>query len=117
MVLNEKKKKSATKVKIPQKLIDNRRQEIIDSLHKIPDDDQVVINGVPRAFTGSKRGSNFRGVSVNGKKWQVRNILPNIYYRLWSWASARNAITEASRMNQMLQNFMISTQFSPKELG
>jgi hypothetical protein len=117
MVLNEKKKKSATKVKIPQKLIDNRRQEIVDSLHKIPDDDQIVINGVPRAFTGSKRGSNFRGVSVNGKKWQVRIIPSKIYYRLWSWALARNAITEASRTKQTLLDCMISTQFSPKELG
>jgi hypothetical protein len=117
MVPNEKKKKCVNKVKIPQKLIDNRRQEIVDSLAKIPDDDQIVIKGVPRAFTGSKRGSNFRGVSVNGKKWQVRILLPKIYYRLWSWVLARNAITEASRTKQMLQNFMISTQFSPKESG
>jgi hypothetical protein len=41
------------------------------SLSKITDLDKVVIENIPRAHTGSKRGSNFRGVSVNGKKWQV----------------------------------------------
>ena len=66
-----KKKKDSEKTKIPQKLIDNRRQEIISSLDKIFDLEQVVVHGIPRVYTGSKRGSNFRGVSVNGKKWQV----------------------------------------------
>ena len=65
------KKRDVVKVKIPQKLIDNRRQEIISSLKKITDNEQVVIESIPRVYTGSKRGSNFRGVSVNGKKWQV----------------------------------------------
>lgn len=65
------KKREVVKVKIPQKLIENRRQEIISSLKKISDSEQVVIESIPRVYTGSKRGSNFRGVSVNGKKWQV----------------------------------------------
>ena len=65
------KKKDSNKTKIPLKLIDNRRQEIISSLEKIIDSDHVVVHGIPRVYTGSKRGSNYRGVSVNGKKWQV----------------------------------------------
>uniref|UniRef100_A0A7S3J5K1 AP2/ERF domain-containing protein n=1 Tax=Euplotes harpa TaxID=151035 RepID=A0A7S3J5K1_9SPIT len=64
-------KRELNKTKIPQKLIENRRQEIIASLDKIKEEDEVVIQSIPRVYTGSKRGSNFRGVSVNGKKWQV----------------------------------------------
>lgn len=69
--LKNKKKRDSDKAKIPQKLIDNRRQEIISSLEKISNEEQIVVHGIPRVYTGSKRGSNFRGVSVNGKKWQV----------------------------------------------
>mmetsp|Transcript_1059 Transcript_1059/g.931 ORF Transcript_1059/g.931 Transcript_1059/m.931 type:complete len:269 (+) Transcript_1059:19-825(+) len=64
-------KKGGKKAKIPQKLVENRRQEILASLEKVSEDSETVIEAVPRAYTGSKRGSNFRGVSVNGKKWQV----------------------------------------------
>lgn len=70
-------KRELNKTKIPQKLIENRRQEIIASLDKIKEEDEVVIQSIPRVYTGSKRGSNFRGVSVNGKKWQVSTRLPN----------------------------------------
>ena len=73
------KKRGGKKAKIPQKLIENRRQEIITSLGKITEASSEVIKAVPRISTGSKRGSNYRGVSVNGKKWQV-SFLPLIYY-------------------------------------
>ena len=69
----KKRRKLANKAKIPQNLIENRKQEIISSLEKIEDSNKVI-EGIPRVYTGSKRGSNYRGVSVNGKKWQV-NIL------------------------------------------
>lgn len=76
------KKRETKKVKIPQKLIDNRRQEIIASLNKIADEQEVVIKNIPRVNTGSKRGSNFRGVSVNGKKWQVCTIISIKYAKI-----------------------------------
>eukprot|EP00344_Euplotes_crassus_P003639 CAMPEP_0197004096 /NCGR_PEP_ID=MMETSP1380-20130617/18941_1 /TAXON_ID=5936 /ORGANISM="Euplotes crassus, Strain CT5" /LENGTH=179 /DNA_ID=CAMNT_0042422779 /DNA_START=272 /DNA_END=811 /DNA_ORIENTATION=- len=70
--LKEKPKgKVGNKAKIPQKLIENRRREILSSLKKVTDPSKEVIKAVPRISTGSKRGSSFRGVSVNGKKWQV----------------------------------------------
>ena len=69
--LLKRKKREMKKAKIPQKLIENRRQEIIASLSKIVSEEETVVHGIPRVNTGSKRGSNFRGVSVNGKKWQV----------------------------------------------
>jgi hypothetical protein len=68
----KKKARNLNKTKIPQKLIENRRQEILSSLSKVDDEAQIVVKSVPRISTGSKRGSHFRGVSVNGKKWQVR---------------------------------------------
>jgi hypothetical protein len=68
----KKKTRNLNKEKIPQKLIENRRQEILASLAKVTDQAQTVVKSVPRVSTGSKRGSHFRGVSVNGKKWQVR---------------------------------------------
>jgi len=67
----KRRRKTGNKTKIPQKLIESRLQEIHSSLEKISNPSTIVIKAVPRAFTGSKRGSNFRGVSVNGKKWQV----------------------------------------------
>lgn len=75
----KKKRSQAKKAKIPQKLVENRKQEIITSLDKVSDMDESVVKGIPRVSTGSKRGSNFRGVSVNGKKWQVSLQLPSIY--------------------------------------
>jgi hypothetical protein len=62
-------------------LIENRRREIISSLEKVTDGSQVVIESIPRVYTGSKRGSNFRGVSVNGKKWQV---WPMFLYKIFT---------------------------------
>lgn len=70
----QKKRTKVVKDKIPQKLIDNRKEEIILSLNKVQDASRVMIEGIPRVYTGSKRGSNYRGVSVNGKKWQVSNF-------------------------------------------
>ena len=64
-------RKAMKKAKIPQNLIENRKQEILTSLEKVSDASDEVIKAVPRISTGSKRGSNYRGVSVNGKKWQV----------------------------------------------
>lgn len=72
------KRKAANKAKIPQNLIENRKQEILTSLEKVSDASKEVIEAVPRISTGSKRGSNYRGVSVNGKKWQVRYLFANL---------------------------------------
>lgn len=77
----KRKKKDSSKVKIPQNLIENRRREIISSLDKVTEDSEVVIESIPRVYTGSKRGSNFRGVSVNGKKWQV---WPMFFYKIFT---------------------------------
>lgn len=74
----QRRNREANKEKIPQKLIENRRQEIISSLVSVTSDEEVVITGIPRVYTGSKRGSNFRGVSVNGKKWQVSTLIKPI---------------------------------------
>jgi len=76
----KRKRKTGNKTKIPQKLIENRLQEIHSSLEKISNPSTIVIKAVPRAFTGSKRGSNFRGVSVNGKKWQVCTLSFSFYF-------------------------------------
>jgi len=76
---NKRRRKQTNKDKIPEKLIENRKQEIIASLEEIKDLEKTVISGIPRVYTGSKRGSNFRGVSVNGKKWQVSTSL-HVHY-------------------------------------
>ena len=73
----KRKRRQTKKAKIPQKLVENRKQEIIASLDKVTDMAQNVVKGIPRVNTGSKRGSSFRGVSVNGKKWQVSLQLPS----------------------------------------
>ena len=78
----KKKRRQAKKAKIPQKLVENRKQEIIASLDKVADMTQSVVKGIPRVNTGSKRGSSFRGVSVNGKKWQVSLQLPDLSVKI-----------------------------------
>jgi hypothetical protein len=53
-------------------LMDSKKKEVEMALSKIPDNNDVILwNKNKRQLSKSTRGSKFRGVSRNGKKWQV----------------------------------------------
>jgi len=53
-------------------LMEAKKRELEMALAKIPDTNDVILwSKNKRQITKSNRGSRFRGVSKNGKKWQV----------------------------------------------
>jgi hypothetical protein len=53
-------------------LMDAKKRELEIALSKIPDTNDVILwSKNKRQISKSNRGSRFRGVSRNGKKWQV----------------------------------------------
>jgi len=53
-------------------LMDSKKKELEIALSKIPDsDDPILFAKSKDQVSRSTRGSTFRGVSRNGKKWQV----------------------------------------------
>ena len=50
----------------------SRINELEQAIEVITDDEEVIIEAEAREVKETKRGSKFRGVSKNGKKWQVR---------------------------------------------
>ena len=60
------------KVSLVEKLLNSKKTELIDSLTLIQDGQSVVLWSKLKIQLGkSRRGSRYRGVSRNGKKWQV----------------------------------------------
>ena len=52
--------------------MDVKKKEMESALEKIKDDNMTIIWGSSmKTISSSKRSSRFRGVSKNGKKWQV----------------------------------------------
>lgn len=52
--------------------MDAKKRELEITLSKIPDTNDIILwNKNKRQLSKSNRGSRFRGVSRNGKKWQV----------------------------------------------
>eukprot|EP00347_Sterkiella_histriomuscorum_P024328 403331510 len=65
-------------LQITEVLTKTRRKELETALTKATSQDQVVIQSkLKRKQTKSTRGSQYRGVSKNGKKWQVQ-LLGNL---------------------------------------
>ena len=59
-------------VQISEILTKTRRKELENALRKAQSDSEIIISSkLKRKISKSSRGSNFRGVSKNGKKWQV----------------------------------------------
>lgn len=52
------------------KLIESRKNDTLNELNKFSDDD-VVLKSSPKARARNSKLSHFRGVSNNGRKWQV----------------------------------------------
>jgi hypothetical protein len=66
-------------------LTKTRRKELDMALNKcLKDSDLVIQTRIKRKELKSNRGSLYRGVSRNGKKWQVRNISRGAIYSPWS---------------------------------
>ena len=62
-------------VQISEVLTRTRRKELENALKKAKGDNEIVIQSrLKRKLSKSTRGSAYRGVSKNGKKWQVRNF-------------------------------------------
>jgi hypothetical protein len=49
----------------------SRLKELKAVVKEITDENVIIIEGIYRYRKNLKRGSKFRGVSKNGKKWQV----------------------------------------------
>mmetsp|Transcript_30519 Transcript_30519/g.34950 ORF Transcript_30519/g.34950 Transcript_30519/m.34950 type:complete len:197 (+) Transcript_30519:94-684(+) len=52
------------------KLIESRKNDTLNEVDKF-DDDQVVLKASPKIKSRNSKLSHFRGVSNNGRKWQV----------------------------------------------
>ena len=67
-------------LQISEVLTRTRRKELESALKKTKSDSDVVIQSrLKRKISKSTRGSAFRGVSKNGKKWQVSAYLLFIF--------------------------------------
>ncbi|CDW81380.1 ant-like protein [Stylonychia lemnae] len=64
-----------------EQLLEQKKMELAKQLMDLPDSDQIVLWSKNKIqYAKSKRGSRFRGVSKNGKKWQVQ-LLGNMRKR------------------------------------
>jgi hypothetical protein len=62
-------------------LLQKKKQDLSESLAQLPDTDEIVLWSKNKVqYARSKRGSRYRGVSRNGKKWQVQ-LLGNLRKR------------------------------------
>lgn len=52
-------------------LIESRRMDTISSLESISSEDEIVLRSSPKKPSKNPKLSHFRGVSNNGRKWQV----------------------------------------------
>lgn len=69
----EKENFGSTKVSMLEKLLKSKKRDLIDSLSLTEDGACVVLWSKHKVQLGkSRRGSKYRGVSRNGKKWQVQ---------------------------------------------
>jgi hypothetical protein len=66
-----KEEKRTKNLKSINKLISSRRSDTLNELEKIGDDESVVLKSSPKPPTRNSKLSHFRGVSHNGRKWQV----------------------------------------------
>ena len=65
-------------LQISEVLTRTRRKELENALKKAKAESEIVIQSrLKRKLSKSTRGSAYRGVSKNGKKWQVSNFLYN----------------------------------------
>ena len=63
---------SKNDVQITEILTKTRRKELDNALKKAKVDSDVIISSrLKKKLSKSTRGSQYRGVSKNGKKWQV----------------------------------------------
>ena len=56
----------------------SRLNELKEVVNEILEDNAVIIKGLFDQNKNAKRGSKFRGVSKNGKKWQVILLQGNL---------------------------------------
>ncbi|CDW76020.1 ap2-like ethylene-responsive transcription factor ant-like [Stylonychia lemnae] len=67
-----------SELQITEVLTKTRRKELEAALKKTTSEDQLILQSkLKRKQTKSSRGSQYRGVSKNGKKWQVQ-LLGNL---------------------------------------
>ena len=66
-----KEEKRTKNLKSIKKLICSRRSDTLNELEKIGDDESTVLKSSPKPPTRNSKLSHFRGVSHNGRKWQV----------------------------------------------
>lgn len=52
-------------------IIETKKQEIREAIRLAHSDDEVIIKRNPKKGHKGPRSSKFRGVSLNGKKWQT----------------------------------------------
>lgn len=73
-------------MEISEFLTRSRRKELEHTLAKTTSLSDVIIKSkLKKKLSKSSRGSKFRGVSKNGKKWQVRIQILTTYFRFNSW--------------------------------
>jgi hypothetical protein len=63
-------------MQISEILTKTRRKELEAALKRAKSDhDMIITSRLKKKTTKSTRGSQYRGVSKNGKKWQVYTII------------------------------------------
>lgn len=54
-----------------EEILCNRKQEVLRAISEAYSEDQILIKANPKKGHKGPRSSRFRGVSLNGKKWQT----------------------------------------------
>lgn len=54
-----------------EQIIQTKKQEIADAISRCLDESTIIIRKNPKKGHKGPRSSQFRGVSLNGKKWQT----------------------------------------------
>jgi hypothetical protein len=102
---------------ISEVLTRTRRRELEAALSKAENSTDVIIQSrLKRKQSKSTRGSQFRGVSKNGKKWQVKiSINSNVSCRFNSWEILRSTTLVQSLLNPRQPGFMTNMPFLPMD--
>ncbi|CDW77894.1 ap2-like ethylene-responsive transcription factor [Stylonychia lemnae] len=92
-----------------------RREQLLKSLEQIDDDVQLVVKSKQKSLylqTRSQRGSKFRGVSKNGKKWQVMIVKGIAKKYLGAISSEQRAARLYDKYAMIIQGLQAKTNFS-----
>eukprot|EP00347_Sterkiella_histriomuscorum_P007175 403349972 len=95
--------------------LNKRRESLLASLEQLEEDVQLVVKSKQKSLylqTRSQRGSKFRGVSKNGKKWQVMIVKGIAKKYLGAISNELRAAKLYDKYAMIIQGLQAKTNFS-----